>query len=70
MIMEITRKSIFSGKESTMDLDVTEEQLIRWTHGELIQNVMPHLSDDEREFMMTGSTPEEWEEMFGDDDEY
>lgn len=48
-----------------MDLDVTEEQLIRWKGGQLIQNVFPHLSPDEREFLMTGITPQEWEETFG-----
>ena len=63
--MKITRKSPFSGKEHTMDLDVTEEQLIRWKGGQLIQNVFPHLSPDEREFLMTGITPQEWEETFG-----
>jgi hypothetical protein len=29
-----------------------------------VQNAMPHLSADEREFIMTGITPTEWDEMF------
>lgn len=63
--MQITRKSPFSGKINTREIAVTEEQLLRWERGELIQNVMPNLSADDREFIMTGITPEEWEETFG-----
>lgn len=72
--MLITRKSILSGKERTLDLPVTEEQLSRWQSGELIQNAMPHLTAGEREFIKTGVTDEEWDTEFanleeGDDDE-
>ena len=63
--MEITRKSEFSGKVNTMDLDVTQAQIDAWQGGELIQNAMPNLNPDEREFLMTGATPQEWEDMFG-----
>jgi len=63
--MLITRTSAFSGKENTMDLDITYDHIARWDRGELIQNVMPHLTADEREFLMKGTTPEEWDLMFG-----
>ncbi len=36
---------------------------IEWRDGELIQNVFPQLSADQREMLMTGITPEEQEEM-------
>jgi hypothetical protein len=48
-----------------LDLDVTQEQLDDWKSGTLIQNAMPQLSPDEREFLMTGVTKEEWDETFG-----
>ena len=73
--MLVTKKSQFSGVEHTMDLPtVTEERLAEcWSQREggskHIQDVFPELSADEREFLMTGCTPEEWEEMFGGDDE-
>lgn len=63
--MQITKRSIFSGIENTREIDVTEEQLDKWQGGAFIQNVMPHLSADDREFLMTGVTPEEWSRMFG-----
>ena len=65
--MQITRTSQASGEVNTMDINVTEEQLRAWEAGALIQNAMPHLTDDEREFIMTGITPGEWDAMFGGD---
>lgn len=47
-----------------MDLDITHEQLDRWRRGELIQKAMPNLSDAEREFMITGMTPEEQDNFY------
>lgn len=64
--MLITRKSTFTGKENTMDVACTEEQLQRWQNGEYIQVAMPNVSPDHREFLMTGVTPEEWNAVFGE----
>lgn len=66
--MKITRKSILSGTIRTLDIDVTGEQMVAWRSGELIQKVMPHLSDDDREFIMTGITPDEWDNMMGEEE--
>lgn len=66
--MIIERQSIVSGNINTMDINVTDEQISRWEAGELIQNAMPDLTPDEREFIMTGVTSEEWRDIFGDDD--
>ena len=54
-----------------MVLFVDQDALERWLEappGEkrFIQDEFPHLSDDEREFLLTGSTPEEWERYFGE----
>jgi hypothetical protein len=65
--MRITKMSIISGKTTFMDLDITDAQLRRWKGGELIQNVFPHLSPDEREFLMTGITHDEWEENIAEE---
>jgi hypothetical protein len=61
--MIVTRKNIFTGIERSLNLDITQEQLTRWNNGELIQKVFPHLSVDEREFLMTGIIGEEWNEL-------
>ena len=68
--LRITKTSIFTGKDNTMELPISLERLARWQHGEgLIQDVFPELTRDQREFIMTGATQEEWDEMFGGEDE-
>lgn len=68
--MIITRRSSFSGEIHEMDLPVTEDELNRWENGEdLIQNIFPFLSDNEREFIMTGITQEEWDDAFAEEEE-
>ena len=67
--MLVTKKSLVSGNTSTMDIDVTDDQLARIERGvELIQNVVPHLTPDEREFLKSGITPKEWDDMFGEEE--
>ena len=61
--MIVKRRNIFTGQSRSLDLNVTQEQLTRWNNGELIQKVFPHLSVDEREFLMTGIIGEEWNEL-------
>lgn len=68
--MLITKVSMFSGVAHTLDIPVTQEQLDDWRGGTLIQNAMPNLSPDDREFLMTGMTPDEWEDNYqGEDDD-
>jgi hypothetical protein len=70
--MLITKRSSISGEENTLDLDINAEQLMRIQQGkELIQNIVPHLSKDQREFLITGITADEWDNLFGnpEDDE-
>lgn len=63
--MLIEKTSNYSGITRILDLDVTADEFNAWQGGETIQSAMPRLNADEREFIMTGVTPEEWEEMFG-----
>jgi hypothetical protein len=71
-LLRITRKSDVSGKDNTLDLPVTEDQLRNWLGtpdrpGQLIQHVMPHLNLDQREFLISGCTPEEWAKVVGEE---
>lgn len=66
--MKILRVSPYSRKVHVMDLPVTHAQLAAWRNGELIQNALPHLTADEREFIKTGITPEEWKELYGEEE--
>ena len=62
--MIISQTNMLTGKKNEMDLPVTSQQIGRWINGELIQNVMPELSVEQREFLKTGILPEEWDKMF------
>jgi hypothetical protein len=63
--MLVTKKSPISGKVSSMELSITEAQLEAHKNGELAQNIFPNLSVEEREFLISGITPKEWNDLFG-----
>lgn len=68
--MLVTRTSGFTGITHTLDINVTEEQLTEYYASNMpIQSMLPHLSADDREFIMTGVTKEEWDAAFGGEDE-
>ena len=65
--MKIVRTSKVTGITRTMNLDVTEEQLALFSLGRVaIQDCFPGLLADEREFIKTGITAEEWDNLFTD----
>jgi hypothetical protein len=64
--IELTRKSDFTGKINSMVLNVTEKQLDDYFSDKgYIQTIFPDLNADEREFIKTGCTPDEWKNIFG-----
>ena len=65
-MMLITKQSVMTGEKNTMLLPVTNEQIERWEGGALIQDVFPHLTPSEREFLISGVTPDEWGQMESD----
>jgi hypothetical protein len=63
--MIITNMSKVSGKIRSMDLPVTEEQMTRYSTGRFtLQGCFPDLTPNEREFIKSGITADEWEEIF------
>lgn len=72
--MKISRISNFTGEYNTREISITLDQYIDWQNarenGEsrFVQDEFGHLSVDDREFLISGVTPEEWSEAFGDDD--
>jgi hypothetical protein len=66
-MFELTRKSGISGKISTMSINTTREKYQTWVldpDRPLIQEAFPELTANEREFILTGITPEEWDGIF------
>ena len=62
--MLIFRPSTISGTLHGMDINITPEQINKIDSGALIQNVVPNLTRDEREFIISGITREEWDGLF------
>lgn len=68
--MKYAKTSYLTGKINVREIDVTQEEVINWLRsGELVQRAFPQLSREDREFLLTGSTPEEWNEAFPPEDE-
>lgn len=64
--MLVQKTSILSNKTTEMDLPITQEQIDHWQEsGLLIQDAFPQLSAEQREFLITGITPTEWNATFG-----
>lgn len=64
-------KSFLSGKFNRMLIPgVTTEDLTNWKKRKLkVQDAFPRLTHDQREFLLTGATREEWDEHYREHDE-
>ena len=50
------------------ELTVNVHDVLAWSDGTFIQNVWPALDSGQREFIKMGTTPEEYEAMFTEDE--
>ena len=69
-MIQVTRQSIITRKINTMELPITQEHLdIYETVGDiLIQDAFPNLNVEQREFLLSGITPQEWNDTFGEEE--
>jgi len=67
--MIISRKNPMTGKMRSVSMSITPEQLAAYESGTVIQLAAPNLTPDEREFIMTGLLPEEFDALMADDDQ-
>lgn len=68
----VSKRSVLSGKLNVMVICVDPNALERWLASPreerlFLRDEFPHLSADEREFLLSGSTPDEWNKYFGID---
>lgn len=70
MMAKFKNKAPWEKEYTVMEFSISQEEfndcLNEWRNGKLIQEAFPMLSDNEREFIMTGITPEEWERMINE----
>jgi len=62
--MLVKKVSSLTGKTHELDLPITEDQIRLWQEGVFAQHAFPDLTAAEREFIMTGITASEWDEVF------
>lgn len=63
----LSRPYDVEGNSGVYSVEVYLTDLIAWTEGKLIQDAMPYLNADQREFLVSGMTPAEFEALFGED---
>jgi hypothetical protein len=56
------------GERTTTFPNMTGDEFMNcykaWQAGGLVQNAFPMLNADQREFLMTGLTPEQWDKLY------
>lgn len=67
--MKVTRKSPYTQEMRTKEIPITPIQWEAWKKGMSLQEAAPNLSPDDREFIISGSTSEDWDATFGEEDE-
>lgn len=68
--MYIKRKSVITGIEHTRFIPANPDDMLAWQAGiGSIQELMPYLTDTDREFLLSGITPEEWDGAFEEAEE-
>ena len=64
--ISVKKRSPLTGEDNTMTLTVDDKRFLKWQMGKMpIMNAMPNLTDDEREFLITGFMPGEYEKFLG-----
>ena len=67
-MIQVTRQSVLTRQMNTMELPIEQEHLdIYDTVGDiLVQDAFPNLNAEQREFLISGITPQEWNKYIGD----
>lgn len=66
--MKITKTCVYTNRTNSMEIDITEEQYQQFKQGGDIDEAMPSITYEEREFLLTGALPGD-EDMFEEDPE-
>ena len=67
-MIQVTRQSVLTRKINTMELPISQEHLDMYdTVGDiLVQDAFPNLDKGQREFLISGITPQEWNKYIGE----
>lgn len=65
----ISKESPVTGQTNTMAINTNANEYKLWSEGMLIQQAMPNTTTDEREFLISGCTPSDWDAMYPSEEE-
>jgi hypothetical protein len=60
----------FTMETSVHYLDITLAEVTNWINGTHIQKAFPRLNAAQRELLITGITPQQWDELYPEGDEF
>lgn len=66
--MIIQKLHPITGQLNQLDLPITDRQLATWKAGAYVQDAFPQLSADEREFLISGLLPGEYDAIYTEED--
>lgn len=62
-VLIITGNCVFTGLPYTVQ--AKKEDILKWMNGALIQDALDYLSEDDREFLISGISPTGWMLQYG-----
>jgi len=65
-LTKVSGKCVITGEDHSVE--VPTDGLKNWQGGMLMQNAMPNVHPDIREFLISGISPKGWEQIFGKGD--
>ena len=74
-MVRVTKESPVTGRMISMFVNTTQEKINQWNEWNrsegtpLVQEYFPEITKGQREFLLTGIPPNEWEEIFPDKEE-
>ena len=67
--VRVHRSSVITGNINSMVLPTRQGELEYWEDSmSLVQDVFPHFTRSQREFLISGCTPDEWNELFSEEE--
>ena len=62
--MKITKMCVYSNRQNTMEIGITTDQLKQLKEGADIDQLLPEITYEEREFLLTGALPGEIDDLY------
>lgn len=63
--VRVHKQSVITGNHNSMVLPTRQGELEHWEENmTLVQDAFPHFDENQREFLISGATPDEWDELF------